>query len=382
MNSLRKLLLLLAGPALVCVPGCAPAVTEEATAVSEETDGVPVFKVDPYWPQPLPNDWLIGEVGGVAVDSRDHIWIVQRPGSLSEDDLGAVQDPPRSICCRPAPSVMEFDADGSFVQGWGGPGEGYEWPATEHGIFVDYKDNVWVAGNGPDDHQVLKFSRDGTFLLQIGHAGKTGGSNHTEYLGRPADIYVEPEANEVYVADGYLNKRVIVFDADTGEYKRHWGAYGEKPDDTDLGQYDPDAPAAKQFRNPVHAVRISDDGFVYVADRVNNRIQVFQTDGTFVKEVFIDKKTLGSGSAWDVDLSPDEKQAVLYNPDGTNQQMWMLLREDLTILGTFGRRGRMAGQFYWVHNVAVDSHGNVYTGEVNQGRRVQKFVLQSSPPTE
>ncbi len=382
MNSLRKLLLLLAGPVLVCVPGCAPAVTEEATAVSEETDGVPVFKVDPYWPQPLPNDWLIGEVGGVAVDSRDHIWIVQRPGSLSEDDLGAVQDPPRSICCRPAPSVMEFDADGRFVQGWGGPGEGYEWPATEHGIFVDYKDNVWVAGNGPDDHQVLKFSRDGTFLLQIGHAGKTGGSNHTEYLGRPADIYVEPEANEVYVADGYLNKRVIVFDADTGEYKRHWGAYGEKPDDTDLGQYDPDLPAAKQFRNPVHAVRISDDGFVYVADRVNNRIQVFHTDGTFVKEVFIDKKTLGSGSAWDVDLSPDEKQTVLYNPDGTNQQMWMLLREDLTILGTFGRRGRMAGQFYWVHNVAVDSHGNVYTGEVNQGRRVQKFVLQSSPPTE
>ena len=382
MNSLRKLLLLLAGLALVCVPGCAPAVTEEATAVSEETDGVPVFKVDPYWPQPLPNDWLIGEVGGVAVDSRDHIWIVQRPGSLSEDDLGAVQDPPRSICCRPAPSVMEFDADGSFVQGWGGPSEGYEWPATEHGIFVDYKDNVWVAGNGPDDHQVLKFSRDGTFLLQIGHAGKTGGSNHTEYLGRPADIYVEPEANEVYVADGYLNKRVIVFDADTDEYKRHWGAYGEKPDDTDLGQYDPDAPAAKQFRNPVHAVRISHDGFVYVADRVNNRIQVFQTDGTFVKEVFIDKKTLGNGSAWDVDLSPDEKQTVLYNPDGTNQQMWMLLREDLTILGTFGRRGRMAGQFYWVHNVAVDSHGNVYTGEVNQGRRVQKFVLQSSPPTE
>ena len=379
MNSLRKLLLLLACSALVCVPGCAPAVTEEARAVSEETDGVPVFKVDPFWPQPLPDDWLIGEVGGVAVDSRDHIWIVQRPGSLSEAELGAVQDPPQSICCRPAPAAMEFDADGSYVQGWGGPGEGYEWPATEHGIFVDYKDNVWVAGNGPDDHQVLKFSRDGTFLLQIGHAGKTGGSNHTEYLGRPADIYVEPEANEVYVADGYLNRRVIVFDADTGEYKRHWGAYGEKPDDTDLGQYDPDAPAVKQFRNPVHAVRISDDGFVYVADRVNKRIQVFQTDGSFVKEVFIDKKTLGSGSAWDVDLSPDEEQTILYNPDGTNQQMWMLLREDLTILGTFGRRGRMAGQFHWVHNVAVDSHGNVYTGEVNQGRRVQKFVLQSSP---
>ncbi|MDA2930800.1 hypothetical protein MYX84_12795 [Acidobacteria bacterium AH-259-O06] len=382
MKSLHGLFVLVAVLALVSVTGCGGAVTEEATAAGDETGGAPVFKVDPFWPKPLPNDWLIGEVGGIAVDSRDHIWVVQRQGSLSEDELGAVQDPPISICCKPAPPVMEFDAEGNFIQGWGGPGEGYEWPAREHGIFVDYKDNVWVGGNAPDDHQVLKLSRDGTFLLQIGQAGKTGGSNHTEYLGRPADIYVDPEANEVYVADGYLNKRVIVFDADTGEYKRHWGAYGEKPDDTDLGLYAPNAPVAKQFRNPVHAVRISNDGLVYVADRVNNRIQVFQKDGTFVKEVFIAKKTLGPGSTWDVDLSQDAKQIFLYNSDGTNQQVWMLLREDLTILGAFGHRGRMAGQFHWVHSVAVDSQGNMYTGEVNQGRRVQKFVLQMSPPSE
>ena len=267
MKSLREVLFLAVGLAWVSLSGCGPAVTEVATTASDETDGAPIFKVDPFWPKPLPNDWLIGEVGGLAVDSRDHIWIIQRPGSLSEDELGATQDPPRSICCQPAPPVMEFDAQGNFIQGWGGSGEGYEWPATEHGIFVDYKDNVWLAGNGPDDHQVLKFSRDGTFLLQIGRAGETEGSNHTEYLGRPADIYVDPEANEAYVADGYLNKRVIVFDADTGQYKRHWGAYGEEPDDSDPGPYDPDAPAAKQFRNPVHAVRISDDGFVYVQVR-------------------------------------------------------------------------------------------------------------------
>ena len=382
MKSLREVLFLAVGLAWVSLSGCGPAVTEEVTTASEETDGAPIFKVDPFWPKPLPNDWLIGEVGGLAVDSRDHIWIIQRPGTLSEDELGAMQDPPRSICCQPAPPVMEFDAQGTFIQGWGGSGEGYEWPATEHGIFVDYKDNVWLAGNGPDDHQVLKFSRDGTFLLQIGRAGETEGSNHTEYLGRPADIYVDPEANEAYVADGYLNKRVIVFDADTGQYKRHWGAYGEEPDDSDPGPYDPDAPAAKQFRNPVHAVRISNDGLVYVADRVNNRIQVFQKDGTFVNEVFIAKKTLGSGSTWDIDLSPDAEQTLLYNPDGTNQQVWMLLRKELTILGAFGRRGRMAGQFHWVHNLVVDSEGNIYTAEVNQGRRVQRFLLQSSPSTQ
>ena len=370
-------LFLLAVLGLVGVAGCAPTATDEAQPTEEAGGGKPVYEVDPFWPKPLPNDWLIGEVAGVAVDYRDHIWIIQRPGSLTEDDLGMLQDPPLSICCRPAPPVIEFDAEGNFIQGWGGPGEGYDWPPTEHGIFVDYKDNVWVGGNGPDDHQVLKFSRDGTFLLQIGQAGKTAGSNHTEYLGRPADIYVDPDANEVYIADGYLNKRVIVFDADTGEYQRHWGAYGNKPDDTDPGPYDPNAPAAQQFRNPVHAVRISNDGLVYVADRVNNRIQVFQKDGTYVKEVLIAKKTLGAGSTWDVDLSPDVQQVFLYNADGTNQQMSVLQRENLTIVSAFSRRGRMAGQLYLVHNVAADSRGNLYIGEVGEGRRAQKFVLQN-----
>ncbi len=335
---------------------------------------LPKFKVDPFWPKPLENKWLLGEVAGVAVDSRDHIWIVQRPGTLTEDESGAAQNPPTSICCVPAPPVIEFDADGNVIQAWGGPGPGYEWPQGEHGLFVDYKDNVWIAGNGGNDHQVLKFSRDGTFLLQIGQAGKTAGSNHTRFLGRPTDVGVDPETNEVYIADGYLNRRVIVFDADTGKYRRHWGAYGKRPNDDDLGPYDPSAPAPKQFRSPVHAVRISNDGLVYVGDRVNNRIQVFQRNGTFVKEVFLARKTLGAGSTWDVDLSPDEAQRILYDADGTNQQVWMLLRKDLRILGTLGRRGRYAGQFHWVHNLAVDSKGNIYTGEVNTGRRAQKFV--------
>jgi DNA-binding beta-propeller fold protein YncE len=334
----------------------------------------PRFEVDPFWPKPLPNNWLLGHVAGIAVDAEDHIWIVQRPGSLTEDEAGAAQDPPRSDCCLPAPPVMEFDQEGNLLQAWGGPGPGFEWPENEHGIFVDYKGNVWIAGNGENDHQVLKFTHDGTFLLQIGRAGMTGGSNDTELLGQPADMEVDPETNEVYIADGYLNKRVIVFDADTGEYKRHWGAYGERPSD------DPNAPEGSQFGNPVHCVRITHDGLVYVCDRPNNRIQVFEKDGTFVKEFEIEPDTLGNGSTWDVDVSPDRRQTFLYDADGENNYVWILRRSSDEILTTFGRNGRYAGQFHWVHNLAVDSKGNIYTAEVDTGKRTQKFEFRGFEP--
>jgi NHL repeat len=334
----------------------------------------PTFQVDPFWPKPLPNNWLLGQVAGIAVDAEDDIWIIQRPASLTEDEAGAAQDPPRSDCCIPAPPVIEFDSDGNVLQAWGGPAPGYDWPENEHGIFVDYKGNVWIAGNGDNDHQVLKFTQDGTFLLQIGEAGVTGGSNDTEHLGNPADTEVDPEANEVYVADGYLNKRVIVFDADTGEYKRHWGAYGEPPSD------DPNAPEGSQFGNPVHCVRITDDGLVYVCDRANNRVQVFEKDGTFVKEFEIEPDTLGNGSTWDVDVSQDRRQTFLYDADGENNYVWILRRESDEILSTFGRNGRQAGQFHWVHNLVVDSRGNIYTAEVDTGKRVQKFRFRGFRP--
>ena len=332
--------------------------------------GVPSFVVDPFWPKPLPNNWLLGQVAGIAVDSDDHIWIIQRPASLTEDEAGAAQDPPRSDCCVPAPPVIEFNENGRVLQAWGGPGAGYEWPENEHGIFVDHEDNIWIAGNGENDHQVLKFTNDGTFLFQIGHAGMTGGSNDTELLGNPADTEVDPETNEVYVADGYLNHRIIVFDADTGEYKRHWGAYGEPPTD------DPNAPDGSQFGNPVHCVRITNDDLVYVCDRANNRVQVFEKDGTFVKEFEIEPDTLGNGSTWDVDVSPERRQKFLYNADGENNYVWILRRSQDKILSTFGRNGRMAGQFHWVHNLVVDSNGNIYTAEVDTGKRVQKFKLR------
>lgn len=348
---------------------------ESVATMNQSDDGTPTYKVDPFWPKELPNNWILGQVSGMAVDSQDHIWIIQRPSSLDRDERALSLDPPEADCCIPAPPVIEFDSDGNVIQAWGGQGEGYEWPTSEHGIFVDHMDNVWTAGAGKGDNQVLKWSRDGTFLLQIGHSGPSEGSNNTSQLGQPADMEVDPETNEIYVADGYLNKRLIVFDADTGEYKRHWGAYGNKPDDANPGPYDPDAPIPQQFRSPVHCVRIANDGLVYVCDRTNNRIQVFQKDGTFIEEVFVAKRTLGvNGSTFDVELSPDAEQLHLFTADGANEKVWMLLRQDLSILGSFGRSGRQAGQFHWLHNVVVDSQGNIYTSEVESGKRIQKFV--------
>jgi hypothetical protein len=353
----------------VVLAGCAGGPVSQSGA----GEAVPRFVVDPFWPKALPNQWILGQVAGIATDARDHIWIVHRPRTLTDDERGAALNPPRSICCRPAPPVMEFDAQGNFIQGWGGPGQGYDWPLNEHGIYIDHKDNVWVGGNDAKDHQLLKFTRDGRFLLQIGKSGQTNGSNDPALLGRPAHMETDAATNELYVADGYRNRRIIVFDADTGAYKRHWGAYGTRPDDAPLPAYVGGQAPSKQFANPVHCVRLARDGLVYVCDRANDRIQIFRHDGSFVKEFFIGVNTLGSGSVWDLVLSNDPKQAWLHIVDGANNQVWTVLRETGRIVATFGRSGRNAGQFHWVHNVAIDSGGNIYTAEVDNGKRVQKF---------
>jgi DNA-binding beta-propeller fold protein YncE len=341
--------------------------------------------VDPFWPKELPNNWIIGQVSGVAVGPNDHIWIVHRPRTLTAREAGAVQTPPLSSCCVPAPSVIEFDQEGNVVRAWGGgPGSAPYWPRTEHGIHVDAAGNVWIASNGGADHVVLKFTSEGRFLLQIGRPGETAGSNDTVRLGQPTAVDVDVAANEVYVADGYRNRRVIVFDAMTGAYKRRWGAYGRRPVDGDSVAYDAtvasiwpptyDTTALPQQFLTVHAVRLAHDGLVYVADRVNNRIQVFRKDGTFVREGFVARGTRAMGSVWDIAFSRDTSQAFLLVPDGTNQKVWILRRDDLSVVGSFGHGGRMAGQFGWVHNVAVDSRGNVYTTEVDIYKRVQRFV--------
>ena len=355
------------------------------TEAAQADRRAPSYQVDPMWPKPLPNQWLVGAIAGVAVDARDHVWIVHRPGTLQPNET-------RSIW-RAAPPVLEFDQDGNLVSSWGGPGAGYEWPDLEHGIYIDHEDNVWLGGGGEKDAQLLKFTRQGRFLMQVGRKGQNTGSNDTKNLGGAANVTVDREANEVYVADGYVNHRVIVFDATTGAYKRHWGAYGRKPDDgyfTQAGerlpspfsgavqnenrpsQYDPGGPPPPQFRI-VHAVRIARDGLVYVCDRTNDRIQVFRKDGTFVTEKFIARQTLGSGSVWDIGFSTDPAQTYLVVPDGTNQQVYILRRDTLEVVSGFGQGGHWAGQFYGAHNLAIDSKGNLFIGETYEGKRVQKF---------
>lgn len=331
------------------------------------------FEFDPMWPKPLPNNWTLGNVVGVDVDSNDHIWVVHRPGSLTPQEAGADADPPLAECCRPAPPVIEFNRDGDVVQAWGGPGDGYEWPDSEHGIFIDHLDNVWLGGSGGDDAQILKFTKSGDFLMQIGAHGQGQGSNDTANFGQPAEIDVDPETNEVIIADGYGNRRVVIFDADSGEYKRHWGAYGNVPTD-DPYTYDPDAEPSQQFGRPVHCATLSHDGLLYVCDRINNRIQVFERDGTFINEVMMAPRTRGFGSAFDVDFSPDADQQYLYSIDGMNAKIWVISRKDLSIVNSIGFGGHQAGGFTAAHSLAVDSDGNIYVGETLEGKRVQRFV--------
>ena len=350
-------------------------------AAADRVADAPIFEVDPFWPQPLPNHWVLGSVVGVGVDSRDHVFIVHRQAPLNErTEIGAAQDPPTGECCVPAPYVLEFDPEGNLVNSWGGPGEGYAWPQSNHGITVDPMDNIWIGGNGADSH-VLKFSRDGDFLASYGEVGADmPSSNSTNSFGRVAKISFDAAANEAYLADGYVNKRVAVLDINTGELKRFWGAYGNTPDDTRMGPYDPDAPLPQQFRNPVHCADPSNDGFVYVCDRQANRIQVFRKDGTFVDEVRIAPRTLGDGSTWDIAFSRDPEQRYMYVADGKNMKVYVMDRLSLEVLTSFGDGGRQPGLFFAVHSIATDSQGNIYTTETYEGKRVQKFVYKGLGP--
>ena len=368
------------------------------------------------WPKPLPNNWVLGSTVGLAVDARDHVFVVHR-GQSSLDQKFASQmaftppaprggggragaaggagrrrvcgagrlatrhrirasdmtKPISEICCSSAPPVLEFDPAGNLVNHWGGPGTGFEWPPSMHGITIDGKDNVWLAGNG--GNTVLKFSKDGKFLLQIGKNGASKGNTDTANLSRPAEVEVDMAANEVYVADGYGNRRVIVYDADKGTFKRMWGAYGKPPTDDPNVTYDPAKPLSQNWQT-VHCASLANDGLVYVCDRVNDRIQVFRKDGTYIKEAQIAKRTLGDGVTFDIAFSKDPQQRLMYVADGANHRVWQLLREPLQVLNHIGNGGRYPGQFYATHNVSLDSKGNLYTVETYTGARVQKFSLK------
>lgn len=354
-----------------------------ATALGTETgigeaqsQQLPIFEYDPTFPKPMNETWAIGPIGGLAVDRNDHLFVLHRPGQIKDDRFSGADDtPPKADCCIPAPAVLELDSAGSLVNSWGGPGAGYEWPESEHGIVVDHKDQVWLGGNGGKDHQLLKFTHSGKFIGQFGKAGMNKGSADTSNVGSPANLAVDPVTNEVYVADGYGNRRVFVMDGDTFAFKRLWGAYGNKPDDGRLGAYNPDAPPAQQFRLP-HNISISRDGFVYVADRPNNRIQVFRKDGTYVKEAFVSKRTMLAGAVSGFALSADPQQRFLYMIDGANHHVWILDRQSLQVLARFGQQGLWGGALNVPHAIAVDSKGNIYIGENFDARRFQRFLYK------
>jgi DNA-binding beta-propeller fold protein YncE len=375
MNFTRRSTLIATAAALVTALGIGQAVLQNKADAQGRTVEAPKFEVDPLWPKPMPNHWVLGMVIGVWVDDQDHVWIIHRGAATLHANERAL-DLKVGECCTAAPPVVVFDQAGNLVRAWGGPGAGYEWPDSNHGVHVDYKGNVWIGGNGEKDAQLLKFTKEGKFLLQVGKSGGNKGSNDLENFGRVAKIWVDPKTNEAYVADGYKNKRVAVLDADTGKMKRFWGAYGNKPDDADLGKYDPAAPLPKQFRNPVHCVERSNDGFIYVCDRQADRVQVFKPDGTFIKEAQFAKNTLGSGSAWDLAFSKDPQQKYFFLADGTNEVVRVVDRESLTEITNFGDGGRQPGQFYGVHSIATDSKGNLFTTETYEGKRVQRFVYK------
>ena len=362
------------------------------TGTSGKGPEVPAFEFDPSWPKPLPNNWITGPIGAMAVDPKDHIWVLQRPGgTINNSERYGVQG--LGECCFPAPPVLEFDTAGNLLQAWGpihdekdrligpqvwGPHPEIVWPPGqhgEHGIFVDHEDTVWV-GSATEPSQLLRFTRDGKFLMRIGKKEATS-SNDPENLAGPTGLWVDSTSNELFVADGYRNRRVIVFDAETGAYRRHWGAYGKRPPDGPQGStpiegpYDPNV-RSQQFAS-AHCVVMSQDRLVYVCDRVNNRIQVFRPDGTFVQEGLIAKNTKGFGAVHAIAFSADKDQRFVYVADGANKKVWILQRADLRVLGSFGHGGRGAGQFLIAHALVVDSAGNIYVGETINNNRVQKF---------
>jgi hypothetical protein len=371
------------------------ALDRTVSAQSRSSVQVPIFEVDPFWPKTMPNNWVFGQTIGVGVDERDQVWIIHRgndPGNLDGTEYARPPAVPKtyyspgsrvSECCDPAPPVVAFDQAGNVVHAWGGPSLHPEWPDSNHGIIVDNKGLVWIGGNGGPDAHILKFTREGKFVAEFGKKGArlvdgkpVPNSHDMENFGRVAKVFIDARNNEAYVADGYFNRRVAVIDMETGKIKRYWGAYGNKPDDTPTPRYDPKAPLLQQFRTPVHCAEVANDGFVYVCDRPNDRIQVFTREGKFVKEKQIFPETLSDGSVWDIAFSRDPQQRFLYLADGANEHVYIMDRNSLEILSQFGTGGRQPGQFRGVHSIATDSKGNIYTTETYTGKRLQRFVFK------
>jgi len=337
---------------------------------SPTAENLPIYEVDPTWPPTLPNNWILGDIRGLFVDDNDHLWIIHMPSSLTPQEIGAAVEPPIADCCFPAPPVLELDPEGNVLRTWGGPDEGYTWYDAEHGIYIDHHGFF----------HVMKFTQDGKHVLTIGEPGINKGSDAPDHLGGPANFYVEPKTNEIFIADGYRNKRVVVYDAETGKYLRHWGAYGKPPDDSYKYEYPVNMEDPPQQYSTLHGIVGTKDGLIYVADRRGNRIQVFRQTGEYLMERFVRPETGGSGSSFSLQLSRDPEQSILYLMDGTNQRVWLLRREDLKILDRFGKPGRQSGEFIRAHMISIDSKNRMYTGEAGNGRRMQRWILKGTKP--
>jgi hypothetical protein len=374
----KNLLIAASFVAVLVALGIAESITQRvAAAQAQNAVMAPRFEVDPMFPKPLPNGWYQGQTIGLWVDAQDHVWIVHRPDVL--DAVEAAAENNTGECCHLAPPILEFDQQGNVQRHWGGKdGPGYQWPDSNHGLNIDNKGNVWIGGNGAMDGHVLKFTQDGAFVMQVGKKGVTRDSLATDHFFQVAKTFFYAPGNEVFVADGYGNRRVAVVDAESGKMKRFWGAYGKPPDDKAAlaqGPYDPTV-TYQHFRGPVHCADVSVDNLVYVCDRTSNRLQIFRPDGTFVKEVFIARDSRSDGAVWDVAFSRDPQQRFLYVADGRNQKVRIFDRASMTELTNFGKGGHYPGEWYSLHNIATDSKGNLYTVETYQGRRLQRFLYK------
>ncbi len=342
-----------------------------APAAAQTTRALPTFEVDKVWPK-VPPQYKVGDASSFAVDAQDNVWLLHRPRTLKDPDFSMA-----------APPVMVFDPAGNFIKAWGGAGNGYEWPEREHGIHIDYKGFVWLGGNSCPtnglprlkpvaDDQLLKFTQDGKFVLQIGHSNQSKGNADSQNFHRPADAWVHQQSNELYVADGYGNHRVMVLDADTGAFKRMWGAFGNKPvddDHCDIVRMTFDNSQGPSNLSVVHSIRVANsDGMVYVADRENRRLQMFLPDGTFVKQLRRTETPFASNLAF----SPDREQQFLYVGSGKN--ITVVDRKTLEAVGSIAPPGIIGGG----HLIQTDSKGNIYIAQTTNGMQKLTFKGMST----
>ena len=367
----------------------------------QRAPAAPRYRVDAFWPKPLPNKWSMQQIVDIYVDRDDHVWAINRRVDARPDELTAATNPPRGECCVLGPEVLEFDPDGNVVHAWGGPDYHPGWPGRLQTIAVDREKNVYLSGTTPGD-SIIKFSREGKFLKDFGHRGPKIPADQVKQDNQQTALFppgigsfeLDEDAREIFIADGFLNKRIVVYDMDSGAFKRGWGGHGiplSEIDNNPTPNYDISGPPPDQmqFAPALHCVHFSRDGLVYVCERGSDRVQVFTKQGKFVRQWFVHPSTQARGAncggpwsttappcgtVYHMAISSDPQQRHVFVADGTNNMVWIYNRSDGTPAGSFGGNGRYAGQLHWIDAIATDSKGNIYTGEVEDGKRIQKFV--------